>query len=103
MRVRPRRRGTSRPGGAAIMEIRTVGVVGAGVMGVGLGQNLAQTGHEVVLVDVAGATLDRAREEIRKNLRFTGMFRKEAKPPSESTEAVLGRITFTTEYEALGE
>ena len=91
------------------MEIRTVGVVGAGVMGVGLGQNLAQTGHRVVLVDVAGATLDRAREEIRKNLRFTGMFRKEVKPAnppggaSESTETVLGRITFTTEYEALGE
>ena len=87
------------------MEIRTVGVVGAGVMGVGLGQNLAQTGHRVVLVDVAGATLDRAREEIRKNLRFTGMFRKEAKPAgaAESTDAILGRITFTTEYEALGE
>jgi 3-hydroxybutyryl-CoA dehydrogenase len=94
------------------MEIRTigtVGVVGAGVMGVGLGQNLAQTGHRVVLVDVTGATLDRAREEIRKNLRFTGMFRKEAKPAgiqggaSESTDAILGRITFTTEYEALGE
>lgn len=94
------------------MEIRTigtVGVVGAGVMGVGLGQNLAQTGHRVVLVDVTGATLDRACEEIRKNLRFTGMFRKEAKPAStqggasESTDAILGRITFTTEYEALGE
>jgi 3-hydroxybutyryl-CoA dehydrogenase len=85
------------------MEIHTVGVVGAGVMGVGLGQNLAQTGHRVVLVDVTGATLDRAREEIRKNLRFTGMFRKEAKQASESTETILGRITFTTEYEALGE
>ncbi len=91
------------------MELRTVGVVGAGGMGGGLGQNLAQTGHQVVLVDVSGATLDRAREEIRKNLRFTGMFRKEAKPAgpqggaSESTETILGRITFTTEYEALGE
>lgn len=84
------------------MEIRTVGVVGAGVMGVGLGQNLAQTGHQVVLVDVGEATLDRAREEIRKNLRFTGMFKKEAKPASESSETVLGRITFTTDYEALG-
>jgi 3-hydroxybutyryl-CoA dehydrogenase len=88
------------------MEIRTIGVVGAGVMGIGLGQNLAQTGHRVILVDVAEATLDRAREEIRRNLRFTGMFRKETKPQggaSESTETVLGRITFTTEYEALGE
>lgn len=94
-----------------IPTISTVGVVGAGIMGVGLGQNLAQTGHQVVLVDVAGATLDRAREEIRKNLRFTGMFRKEAnkeankevKTAAESTETVLGRIAFTTEYEALGE
>ena len=35
------------------MEIRKVGVVGAGVMGVGLGQSLAQTGHEAILVDVS--------------------------------------------------
>src|SRR3712207_4329572 len=54
----------------ANMEIRTVGVVGAGVMGSGVGQNLAQTGHQVVLVDISDEILDRAREEIRKNLRF---------------------------------
>ncbi|HEY0783561.1 MAG TPA: 3-hydroxyacyl-CoA dehydrogenase NAD-binding domain-containing protein, partial [Thermoanaerobaculia bacterium] len=35
------------------MEIRTVGVVGAGVMGIGLAHNLAQTGHRVVMVDIA--------------------------------------------------
>ena len=47
------------------MEIRTVGVVGAGVMGAGVAQNLAETGHDVVLIDVAEAALflcsDRAR------------------------------------------
>ena len=35
------------------MEIRTVGVVGAGVMGAGVAQNLAETGHDVVLIDSA--------------------------------------------------
>ena len=83
------------------MEIKTVGVVGAGVMGVGLGQNLAQTGHQVVLVDISNDVLDHAREEIRKNLRFQGMFQKGAK--KEDPEAVIGRIQFTTDYEALGD
>jgi 3-hydroxybutyryl-CoA dehydrogenase len=83
------------------MEIRKVGVVGAGVMGVGVGQNLAQTGHEAVLVDVAQEILARAREEIRKNLRFQGMFQKDVK--KEDPAAVLGRLRFTTELADLGD
>ncbi|HEV8578871.1 MAG TPA: 3-hydroxyacyl-CoA dehydrogenase family protein [Thermoanaerobaculia bacterium] len=83
------------------MEIRKVGVVGAGVMGVGVGQSLAQTGHEAVLVDVSPEILERAREEIRKNLRFQGMFQKGAQ--KEDSAAVLGRITFTTDLAALSD
>ena len=82
-------------------EIKTVGVIGAGVMGVGVGQNLAQTGHQVVLVDVADSTLAHAREEIRKAVRFQGMFQKDAK--KESADTILGRIQFTTDFEALSE
>jgi 3-hydroxybutyryl-CoA dehydrogenase len=84
------------------MEIRVVGVIGAGVMGVGVGQNLAQTGHQVVLIDVAEDVLAHAREEIRKSLRFQGMFQKGAKP-TESADTVLGRIQFTTDFGALSE
>ncbi|HSN87690.1 MAG TPA: 3-hydroxyacyl-CoA dehydrogenase NAD-binding domain-containing protein [Thermoanaerobaculia bacterium] len=83
------------------MEIKTVGVIGAGVMGAGLGQNLAQTGHKAILVDISGEVLDRAREEIRKGLRFQGMFQKGAK--KESSDEVLGRIRFTTNLEELDE
>ena len=83
------------------MEIRTVGVIGAGVMGVGVGQNLAQTGHQAILVDISEEILGRARDEIRKNLRFQGMFQKGAS--KEGPDAVLGRITFTTDLEALGD
>ena len=31
------------------MSIQTVGVIGSGVMGVGVAQNLAQSGHNVIL------------------------------------------------------
>jgi 3-hydroxybutyryl-CoA dehydrogenase len=84
------------------MEIRTVGVVGAGVMGSGVGQNLAQTGHQVVLVDISDEILDHAREEIRKSLRFQGMFQKGtqgARP--ESADTILGRIRFTQSLDDL--
>jgi 3-hydroxybutyryl-CoA dehydrogenase len=83
------------------MEIKTVGVIGAGVMGAGLGQNLAQTGHKAILVDISGEVLDRAREEIRKSLRFQGMFQKGAK--KENPDEVVGRIRFTTNLEELDE
>ncbi len=83
------------------MEIKKVGVVGAGVMGIGVGQSLAQNGMEAVLVDVSQEVLDRAKAEIRKNLRFQGMFQKDAK--KEDTAAVLGRIHLTTLLEDLGD
>ncbi|HEY3571119.1 MAG TPA: 3-hydroxyacyl-CoA dehydrogenase NAD-binding domain-containing protein [Thermoanaerobaculia bacterium] len=83
------------------MEIKKVGVVGAGVMGIGVGQSLAQNGMEAVLVDISEEVLDRARAEIRKNLRFQGMFQKDAKKEDPAT--VLGRIHFTTLLEDLGD
>jgi 3-hydroxybutyryl-CoA dehydrogenase len=70
-------------------------------MGVGLGQSLAQTGHETVLVDVSAAVLDRAREEIRQGLRFQGMFQKGER--REDAKTVLGRIAFTTDLAALAD
>jgi 3-hydroxybutyryl-CoA dehydrogenase len=83
------------------MEIRKVGVVGAGVMGIGLGQSLAQTGHEVVLVDVSEEVLNRARAEIRQGLRFQGMFQKGG--IREDSQTVLGRIVFTTDLGLLAD
>jgi 3-hydroxybutyryl-CoA dehydrogenase len=83
------------------MEIKKVGVVGAGVMGAGVGQSLAQNGMEAVLVDVSGEILERAKAEIRKSLRFQGMFQKDAR--KEDPAAVLGRIRFTTLLEELGD
>ena len=50
------------------MEIKLVGVVGAGTMGNGIAQVFAQAGFPVCLVDVAQPMLDRARASIEKSL-----------------------------------
>jgi 3-hydroxybutyryl-CoA dehydrogenase len=87
------------------MEIEKVGVIGAGVMGVGVGQSVAQSGMEAVLVDVSEEVLERARAEIQKSLRFQGMFQKGAPKGTtrEDSATVLGRIRFTTRLEDLAE
>ncbi|WP_326698420.1 3-hydroxyacyl-CoA dehydrogenase family protein [Streptomyces sp. NBC_01754] len=79
---------------------RTVGVVGAGVMGTGLAQSLAQSGHEVILVDRTDEILDRARGEIAQGLRFSRVLGAEG--PAEDRRTVAGRIAYTTRYEGFG-
>jgi 3-hydroxybutyryl-CoA dehydrogenase len=75
------------------------GVAGAGVMGVGVAQNLAHVGHRVVLVDVDGQVLDRARTRIERNCRMSRLL---GGPPVD-TEKVLAAITFAVGPEALAE
>jgi 3-hydroxybutyryl-CoA dehydrogenase len=70
-----------------------VGVIGAGVMGTGVAQDLASHGIDVVLVDVSEAILERAKKEIKTNLRFQGF--AQGKPNINKSEA-LARITFST-------
>ncbi len=81
--------------------MKTIGVIGAGVMGKGVAQNLAQSGFETILVDVSEDILTGAREEIQRNIRFQGMFAKTE--VAEDIEAVISRIIFTTEYQELKE
>jgi 3-hydroxybutyryl-CoA dehydrogenase len=81
------------------MTIQSVGVVGAGVMGGGVAQNLAQTGHQVILLDISDEALTKARTTIQQNLRFQGLFKKDA--PLQNPDEVLGRITFTQDYDLL--
>jgi 3-hydroxybutyryl-CoA dehydrogenase len=82
------------------MRFDPVGVVGAGVMGVGVAQALAQSGHRVLLVDVADAALERARRELRQNLRMQSLLAKK-KEGGESAAAVLARVEFTRDEACL--
>jgi len=50
------------------MDIRRVGVIGAGTMGNGIAHVFARGGYDVVLCDVEQRFLDRALETIGKNL-----------------------------------
>jgi 3-hydroxybutyryl-CoA dehydrogenase len=50
------------------MEIKRVGVVGAGTMGNGIAHVFARSGYQVVLCDIEQRYLDRALETIGKNL-----------------------------------
>lgn len=72
------------------MNQNLIGVVGAGVMGAGVAQNLAQTGHEVILIDCSAAALEQAHRAIAQALRFQGFFAP-GKPQFKPAE-VLARI-----------
>jgi len=82
-----------------MINIQVVGVVGAGVMGVGVSQNLAQTGHQVVLLDVSEEILEQAKQQIKNNLRFQGFFKKGEK--TDSPDEILHRIKLSTDYQFL--
>lgn len=73
----------------------TIGVVGAGTMGVGAAQLFAAAGHPVVLVDVAPEILDRARERIVRNVRFYPLVQKGF--PRHDPDEILGHITFSVD------
>ncbi|MBD2606572.1 NAD-binding protein [Scytonema hofmannii FACHB-248] len=81
------------------MNIKTVGVVGAGVMGIGVAQNLAQTGHQVILVDISEHVLDKAKQEIRNNIRFQGFFKKSDR--KDTPDGIIEKIEFSTNYKSL--
>jgi 3-hydroxybutyryl-CoA dehydrogenase len=77
------------------MDISLIGVVGAGVIGIGVAQNLAQTGHRVILLDISQSVLDQAQQAIRNNIRFQGFFNKDQKFSGGAN--ALDRITFATD------
>jgi 3-hydroxybutyryl-CoA dehydrogenase len=65
------------PKGISYMDIQLVGIIGAGVMGSGLAQVLAKTGHEVVLVDISNDILQSIKDQFIKNVRLQMMLSKE--------------------------
>jgi 3-hydroxybutyryl-CoA dehydrogenase len=73
-----------------VREIHTIGVVGAGTMGHGIAQVAAQSGFDVMLMDVAPEALERGQAQIAKGLeRLVG----KGKLAPEERDAALGRIS----------
>ena len=82
------------------MEVKMVGVVGAGTMGNGIAQAFAQAGFAVRLVDVAATMLDRARGTIETSL---ARFVQKGQLTSVERDATIARLTTTTRVDALAD
>ena len=76
-------------------DIKKIAVIGAGTMGNGIAHVAAQTGLDVVLIDVKQEYLDRARGIIEKNM---GRQVKKEIITQEQMDAALNRINFTTDW-----
>lgn len=80
------------------MEIKTVGVVGAGQMGGGIAQVCAMAGLNVVLCDVSAAQLTRARE-----VMVSSLARLQKKGIELDSEAIVSRLSASQDMAALAE
>ena len=74
------------------MEIKTVGVVGAGQMGNGIAQVAAHAGFRVVMSDIADSFVQKGLATISKNL---DRMVEKGKIPSQRRDEILGRIKGT--------
>jgi 3-hydroxybutyryl-CoA dehydrogenase len=76
------------------MEIRNVGVIGAGLMGSGIAQVCAGAGYQVVMHDIEQRFVDNGMNIIKKNLSREV---EKGKRSQADMDALLARIRTTTE------
>ncbi|MGW7008307.1 3-hydroxyacyl-CoA dehydrogenase family protein [Streptomyces sp. NPDC054933] len=79
---------------------KKLAVIGAGLMGSGIAQVSAQAGYEVVLRDVTDEALARGKGGIQASYE---KFVAKGKLDAETAEAALGRITTTTDLDAVAD
>lgn len=75
------------------MNIKKIGVAGAGAMGAGIAQVFAQAGFEVVLYDLSSDQLKRAEQETAKNLEGAV---SRGKMTADEKTACLKRISYSS-------
>ena len=75
-----------------------IAVIGAGQMGNGIAHVFAQAGHDVVIVDVSDAALERGRSTIAKNLDRQV---KKGTITEQDKSGVLARVTTSTSMDAI--
>ena len=76
------------------MEIKTIGVIGAGQMGAGIAQVAALAGYDVIFNDIKQDFIDRGMAGITKSLT---KFEEKGRIEPGSKDAALGRIKTTLE------
>src|SRR3954469_10744900 len=81
-------------------EVRTVGVVGSGIMGSGIAEVAARAGADVVVIERDAELLERGRARIESSLAKAVERRK---LPAEESDAVLERVRGTTDLSELAD
>lgn len=78
------------------MDIKKPFVVGAGIMGAGVGQLCAQKGYEVTIVDISEEIVEKAKGKVR-----AGLSRRveKGKITEEEMESVLSRMNWSTDLD----
>ncbi len=82
------------------MSIAKVGVIGLGTMGAGIAEVIARNGYHVVAIETSTAALEHGRSMIDNS---TQRAVKRGKLTEAERAALIGRITFTTDYPALSD
>lgn len=80
------------------MEIKTIGVIGAGTMGSGIAQVAAEAGFEVIMRDIEDKFVHRGMTSINKNLNRAV---DKGKRTKEEAEEIVSRVRGTTNLEDL--
>ena len=78
-------------------DIKTISVLGSGIMGHGIAQTFLMAGYPVRLYDIEESILETGRAHIRKNLE---LFHQAGILKKEEIEPALRRLTTTTELRA---
>ncbi|CAM3790995.1 3-hydroxyacyl-CoA dehydrogenase family protein [Nocardioides zeicaulis] len=78
----------------------TVGVIGLGTMGAGIAEVFARNGYAVIGVEVNETGVERGRQHLEHS---TGRAVKREKMTQEQADALLGRITLTTQMSDLSD
>jgi 3-hydroxybutyryl-CoA dehydrogenase len=86
--------------GGIDMEIKSIGVLGAGVMGNGIAQTFAAAGYQVVMRDIEDRFVEGGMKNINKNLSRSV---SKERINEEDMNNILSRITGTTKMEDLKE
>jgi 3-hydroxybutyryl-CoA dehydrogenase len=86
--------------GGGTMEIKTIGVVGAGQMGNGIAQVASQAGFRVVMSDIADSFVQKGLSTISKNL---DRMVEKGKIPSQTRNEVIGRVKGTIQIKEMAD
>jgi 3-hydroxyacyl-CoA dehydrogenase len=88
------------PADTQLLDIRRVGIIGAGTMGGGIAMNFLSAGIPVTIVEREQGPLERGVSLIRKNYEATAA---KGRLTREEVEQAMGRLADTLEFEQLAE